>query len=150
MKSNMEQVSIKYGALTAAGLTAVFLLAKFAGLADLLVLRLLNLPILVGGVLMAIHHFKAQKNSNMAYLEGFGIGMFTSLIGVITFAVFMLFYLTLIDPAFMDVIREKSMFGSYLNPFIASFTIVIEGLGSGLMITFTLMQYFKNPYRVEV
>ena len=86
----------------------------------------------------------------MAYLEGFGIGMFTSLIGVITFAVFMLFYLTLIDPAFMDVIREKSMFGSYLNPFIASFTIVIEGLGSGLMITFTLMQYFKNPYRVEV
>ncbi len=146
----MEKVSIKHGILTAAGLIVFFLLSKFAGLADLLVLRLLNLPILVGGVLMAINHFKAQNKRKMAYLEGFGIGIFTSLIGVTTFAVFMLFYLTLIDPAFMDVIREKAMFGSYLNPFIASFTIVIEGLGSGLMITFTLMQYLKNPHRVEV
>ena len=36
MKSSMEKVSIKQGILTGAGLTAVFLLAKFAGLADFL------------------------------------------------------------------------------------------------------------------
>ena len=150
MKSKMEKVSIKYGVLTAAGLTAVFVLAKFAGLTHLLELRLLNLPILAGGILMAIHHFKAQNNNRIAYLEGFGIGIFTSLIGVTTFAVFMLSYLTVIDPAFMDIIRERAMFGRYLNPYIASFAIVMEGLGSGLMITFTSMQYFKSPYGVKV
>lgn len=148
-KLKLENVAIRYGLLVAAGLIAFFLVAKLLGIVYLLELRVLNLLFVVIGIFSAIRYYKKNNSSVMTYFEGLGIGMLTNLVAVVVFAAFMVLYLTIIDPALMVFIKENSVFGMYLNPFIASATIIIEGFGSGAISTFMIMQYFKNSYTVQ-
>lgn len=146
MKSTgqLELTAVKYGLITTGALIAYFLLMKLAGLVQIVELRMLNLIILIAGVGFAIRKYKRQGDTEMDYLQGFGIGMLTSAVSVITFALFVFFYLNLIDPAFMETLRQEEAFGQYLNPYMAAVAIFFEGIGSGLILSFIIMQYMKG------
>ena len=144
----IEMISLKTGVLTGLALILFFIAVRIIGLVHILELRALNFAILLPGILVVIQKVKAFSNSPMSYLEGLAAGIFTSITAVTTLAAFMLIYLTTLEPSFMETIKEKAMFGQHLNPYIASFTIIIEGVGSGLITTFIVMQYKKNPYKV--
>jgi len=148
-KLKIENVAIKYGLLTAVGLITFFLVAKLLGIVYFLELRILNLLFVMIGIFLAIRYYKKNNSNVVTYFEGLGIGMLTTLLAVAVFAIFLVLYLTIIDPALMMYIKENSVFGRYLNPFIASATIIIEGFGSGVISTFMIMQYLKNPYAIQ-
>jgi hypothetical protein len=45
------------------------------------------------------------------------------------------------DVALMQAIKENEPMGQYLNPYIASFIVALEGVFSGLLFTFIIINY---------
>lgn len=142
----IESIALRFGLITAAALTSYFLLMKLIGWVHIVELRVLNFVILAVGVTWAISHFKKIKLGELGYLKGIGVGMMTAMIGVVIFAFFLAIYLWIIDPAFMELIQQQESFGQYLDPMTVGFTIIVEGFGSGYLITFIVMQYLKRSH----
>jgi amino acid transporter len=140
----IERLATRYGIMMTAALVGFFLLMKAFGLEHNLELRALNIVILFSFVLMAVDRYKKDSPSQFKYLKGIGLGLLTSAIGVLTFAALVFIYIAVLNPAFMDVIRAREPFGIYLNPFLVTFTIIIEGMGSGFFASYAVMQYYKT------
>ncbi|MGI9543564.1 MAG: DUF4199 domain-containing protein [Cyclobacteriaceae bacterium] len=143
---NVESVALRFGIMTAAGLISYFLLMKLIGWVHIVELRVLNFLILSAGVTVAINYFKKIKQGDLAYLKGIGVGLLTAMIGVVIFAFFLVMYLLFLDPGFMEMIQQQESFGQYLDPLTVGFTIIVEGFGSGYLITFIVMQYLKRSH----
>ncbi|WP_020527891.1 DUF4199 domain-containing protein [Flexithrix dorotheae] len=134
----------KYGLLMAAGFIFYFLFMKLIGLHDVVELRVLNFFIIIGGVGLSIHQSLKRNPDTFGYFEGLRVGVITSAIGVTTFAIFIFFYLAFIDIEFMLWIKENVPLGSFLDPFSIMVTIEVEGMASGFLATFIIMQYEKG------
>lgn len=145
----IETQAFKYGALMASALVGFFLLMKAFGLEHNLELRALNLFILVSFVLIPIKKYAKNKPENFVYLKGMGLGLLTSVVGVFIFASLVMLYITVLDPSFMEIIQQREPFGSFLSPLLVGCTIVIEGMASGFLATFAIMQYYKQAHFVS-
>lgn len=128
-----------YGTLIAVALIAYFFLMYAIGLIHVIELRLFNLAFLVAGVYFAMKQYRRTHRGHMDYFHAFTTGMATAAIGTLTFAVFLLIYLH-IDKQLMQAIAEQPL-GMYLDPYIASFMVSLEGVFSGLFVTFLLSNY---------
>ncbi len=140
---SLEKVALRYGLYTCAGLIVYFLMMKVIGLVHIIELRSLNLFIMLAGLWLSMNYYKRYSSSHMNYFEGIGLGALTAAIAVIPFSVFLLFYM-LVDVGFMETIRANEDFGQWLNPYLLAFIITFEGMVSGLMASFVLMQYLKK------
>lgn len=149
-KNTIERIGIKYGVLMALALVGYFLLMKAINLEQNLELRVFNLIILSSFVLIAIDKYKKMKGVHLTYLKGVGLGLLTSVVGVFIFASLVLLYVTLIDPVFMEIIKQNEPFGDYLTPLLVSIAILIEGMASGFIASFAIMQYYKVSHLVSV
>ncbi|MEK6482254.1 DUF4199 domain-containing protein [Catalinimonas sp. 4WD22] len=147
--NTIERIGVRYGLLMTLALVGYFLIMKAINLEQNLELRIFNLIILSSFVLMAIDKYKKMKGVHLTYLKGVGLGLLTSVVGVFTFASLVLLYVTVIDPAFMEVIQQNEPFGSYLNPLLVSIAILIEGTASGFIASFAIMQYYKVSHMVS-
>ena len=128
-----------YGTLITIALIAYFFLMYAIGLIHVIELRLLNLGFLVAGVYFAMKQYQRTHRGHMDYFHAFTTGMATAAIGTLTFSVFLLIYLH-IDKNLMQSIAEQPL-GMYLDPYIASFMVSLEGIFSGLFVTFLLSNY---------
>lgn len=150
IKNNLIEITaLKYGGFMALALVGFFLLMKAFGLEHNLELRALNLFILFSFVLMSIDHYEKKSPDNFVYLKGMGLGLLTSVVGVLIFATLVILYITVINPAFMEVIQQNEPFGDFLNPLLVGCTIVIEGMASGFLATYAIMQYYKRSHFVS-
>lgn len=138
--NNPSRIPESYGLRIAAGLIGFFLIMKLVGLSHIVELRLLNLLILTGGVYMALKRFRATHDE-LNYFRGLITGVTTAAIGSMVFAFFLFLYMQL-DKSMMQSIIENEPMGRYMNPYIASFIVALEGVFSGILVTFILMNYF--------
>ena len=127
-------------------LVGFFFLMKAFGLEHNLELRALNLIILSSFVYAALKIYKKQKNGHLPYLMGIRLGLLTSAAGVIPFAALVFFYVSVISPDFMVDIKNEEPFGEYLNPFVVSFTIILEGMISGFLVSYASLQYLRPSH----
>jgi hypothetical protein len=139
--NNPNQIHINYGLKIAGGLIVYFLIMKFAGLLNVVELRLLNLVIQVAGVYLALRTFKRTHQDHLNYFRALVTGVATAAMGAIIFAAFLFIYMQFIDTAFMQFIIDNEPMGRFLNPYMASFIIALEGVFSGLLVTFVLINY---------
>ena len=79
----------------------------------------------------------------MNYFRGLIMGVATAAIGSSIFGLFLFIYMQL-DPAFMQSIRDNEPMGRYLNAYMASFVVVLEGFFSGLLVTFVLLNWVNT------
>ena len=142
-KKTVEYNGLKGGLIILIGLIAYFYLMSFLGLEHNLNLRALNIIIMGLGVNWAIRSMK-NANDEFDYLKGIGTGLVAAASSSILFAIFTFINLKFIDTAFLTEIVNREPFGLYLNPFKIAFIIVIEGFGSGFLLTFGLMQWYKK------
>lgn len=135
-----------YGTLIFLSLLLYFFLCYFTGWIHIIELRLLNLVFLASGVYFALKQYQRTHRGNIDYFHAFTTGMATSAIGVLTFSVFLLVYLS-IDKQLMQSIAERRPLGFHLNPYISSFMVSLEGIFSGLFVTFLLSNWLatRNP-----
>lgn len=148
-KQSIENIGIKYGILSALAYILFFFLMQLLGLAHFYWLRALNYIFLFAGVFLSIKEYRKSHEHSFAYMNGIGVGTMTAVISTAIFAVFIAFYLGLINPDFMDEIKKNEMFGQYLNPYIAGAAIFLEGSLSGSVTAYILMQYFKRAHADE-
>ena len=129
-----------YGTLIFIALVAYFFLMYMFDLVHVIELRLVNLVFLLAGVYFALKQYQRTHRGQMDYFHSFTTGMATAAIGTLTFATFLLVYLH-IDKNLMQQIAEGQPLGFYLDPYIASFMVSLEGVFSGLFVTFLLSNF---------
>jgi hypothetical protein len=141
--------SVKYGFYTGLSLILYFLIMKIFDFHRNLDLHYLNIFFLFFGLLFSIRKIKLFSGE-LKYLEGLKIGIIVTIISILMLNLFMLFYEFFVDPSFLKLLQEKISFGYVESPAVTSFIvfglIFIEGLSSGFILTYMLMQYFKNDY----
>jgi hypothetical protein len=141
--NNAKNIPQSYGVAIAGGLIAYFLVMKVAGLSHHVELRLLNLFILIGGVYLALKKFKSTHQEHLNYFRALITGVSTSAIASVIFAAFLFLYLQ-IDSDLMTAVKTNEPMGRYLNPYIVSFVVALEGILSGLLVTFILINYVET------
>ena len=101
------------------------------------------------GLLYSIKKIKLFSGE-LKYFEGLKIGILVTLTSIIIFNLFLLIYEFFIDPSFLTLLQDKLSIGFIKSPAATSFIvfgiIFIEGLSSGFIITYILMQYYKNDH----
>jgi hypothetical protein len=141
--NNPNRIPESYGLRIAVGLIVYFVVMHQTGLSHHVELRLLNLLILVTGVYLALKKFKETHGAQLNYFRALATGVSTAAIGSFIFAVFLFAYMK-IDTSLMISIIENEPMGRYLNPYIAAFIVALEGLFSGLLVTFILINYIST------
>jgi len=141
-RDSIEYNGLKGGALVFIGLVAYFIIMKMAGLEHNLELRAFNIIIMGAGVFYSIKSIK-KENKLFDYFKGIGSGMFAAVSASLAFAIFIFIYL-LSNPEFLQEIKDVEPFGNYLNAFLISFIIIMEGSGSGFLLSFGIMQWYKK------
>jgi ABC-type enterobactin transport system permease subunit len=138
--NNPNRIPESYGLKIAGGLIVFFLLMKVVGLVHHYELRFLNVFIQVGGIFFALKKFKQTHEEHMNYFRALITGVATGAVASALFAVFLFVYMS-VDSAFMQGIIENEPMGRYLNPYITAFMVALEGLFSGLLFTFIIINY---------
>jgi hypothetical protein len=139
-----NRIPENYGLKIAGGLIAYLLIMYATGLIHVVELRLFNVFILVGGVYFALKKFKETHEDHLNYFRALVTGVATGAIASLVFAIFLFVFLMFIDPELMTYIEENEPMGRFLNPYIASFIVALEGVFSGLLVTFILINYVNT------
>jgi hypothetical protein len=135
-----NRIPQSYGVRIAIGLILYFLVMHLLGFSHRVELRLVNLLVLVTGVYLALKKFKATHESHLNYFRALVTGVATAAIGSFIFAAFLFVYMS-VDDSLMQSIIENEPMGRYLNPYMAAFIVALEGVFSGLLVTFILINY---------
>lgn len=138
--TNPNRIPENYGLRIAVGLIVLFFVMKIAGLTHVVELRLLNLFILIAGIYLALKKFKSTHEQHLNYFRALSTGVTTGAIASLLFGLFLFLYLS-VDASMMKAIEEHDPMGRFLNPYIAAFIVALEGVFSGLLVTFILINY---------
>ncbi|MBK7652121.1 MAG: DUF4199 domain-containing protein [Flammeovirgaceae bacterium] len=138
--NNPNRIPESYGLKTAGGLIAYFLLMSVLGLGHHHDLRYLNVFIQVVGIYFALKKFKKAHGGHMNYFRGLVTGVATGAIASAVLAIFLFVYMS-INTAFMQGVIDNEPMGRYLNPYISSFAVALEGFFSGFLFTFIIINY---------
>lgn len=145
-KEKPNQIAMIYGTLIALGLIVYFLLMYVVGLIHVIELRLVNLFIILAGIYFALKQFRRTHDGSLDYFRALTLGTYTAFMGVITFGLYVFLFLK-IEGHLMESIRVNESLGAYMNPYIASFAVIIEGTFAGFGLTYMLVN-FMNTDRV--
>jgi hypothetical protein len=141
----MEGISIKFGLRMLAAFITYFMLMHFMGLIQHIELRLFNGVIHFMFLFWAIREYiNTHPMDSHNYILSVMVGVVTSVIGVVGFTFFVTIYLNLND-SLMEAIRQDSNYGSYLNPFSASISILAEGVIVSLIGSYLIGRYLEVP-----
>jgi hypothetical protein len=132
-----------YGTFIAFGLIVYFFLAYAAGFLHIVELRLLNFLIMGLGIYGSLRQYKRTHSGELDYFRALTIGVSSSFIGTSTFVLFLFLYLK-VDGHLMRAIIEREPMGIYLNEYIATFAVWFEGIFSGFILTFVLINFLSN------
>lgn len=129
----MKKIAINYGLLLLVSFVGLFLFMHEVIQTQNYHLRILNGFAHIGLLYLAIRRYRRENPDTINnYVSGVIAGMYTSIVGVLPFAVFVMFYL-IGDVAFMTYIQETIPIGKYFNPFTATLFIFTEGIAVSLI-----------------
>ncbi|TXB63380.1 hypothetical protein [Phaeodactylibacter luteus] len=129
----MNKIAIKYGVFLFASFVGLFLLMHEVAQIRDYNLRALNAFAHLGLIYGAIRQYRRENPDSVNnYVSGVVAGMYASIIGVLPFTAFVMFYL-IGDTAFMNYIQDTIPIGTYLNPFTASLFVLTEGIAVSLI-----------------
>lgn len=140
---NTDKIILSNAFLIYVCIVVFFLLMKVFNLDNVSELRFLNFLFVFWGVNRAIK-MNINLNHQNSYFNNFYVGFGASVIGVGLTIVGLMVYVGLMDPSFMTVLENSSLWGNKLSLSIVVFALAIEGIASSVMCSFILMQYYKN------
>lgn len=141
-------VAERHGLFISIGLIVFFFVMRIFDLLYVVELRAMNIFIMTAGILMAIKTLQRVYPQRYTYFQGMGTGVLTGIIGSILFALFVFFYVSFLDTGLMQSIIDNEPMGRFMNPYIVSLIIAVEGIASALLVTFIIMNYL-DPHKME-
>jgi hypothetical protein len=139
----VKRSGLLFGILTASAMIFFFLLMRLLNLHHIYELRYINIIILFFGDWLALRRLRKSRGS-FGYLEGLGYGFGITLIASAIFTAFMSFYFLVIDPSFMEFIKQNTPNGRNLNMWMLGAILFSESISSGVIITLILMHSYKS------
>ena len=121
---------------------------KYFNLTHITTLRFLNFFILTVGLAMTFRSYRMKtKILNVLYLDGLLLGAATTVISVVLFSIFIYLYFSVINPLLLQSLKRNAvMMGTSLTALTAAATVLVEGVCSGIIISFSIMQYYKSGF----
>ena len=144
----MFKVYSTYGIWIAVILIAYFLLLKLFGFHEYPTLSAVNGLIYGVGIYMALTAYRGRKN-RFKYEKAFEVGMMAGSIATIIFTVFMAVYMYQIDTEFPATIMERWNFEADLETILLLTAILIMGVVTSLVLTFSFMQLLKRSWNTK-
>ena len=144
----MFKVYSTYGFLTAGILIVYFLILKLIGLHQFPVLSVVNALIFGAGIYMALKKYGSTV-TEIKYEKGFELGLFTGGIASIVFTIFMALYMYQLDIEFATSIMQSWNIETELGISVLVISILIMGLVTTLLLTFSFMQLFKRSWNTK-
>jgi Protein of unknown function (DUF4199) len=141
--SNPNRIPERYGMAIAAAFILYFVIMFALGQGSHVELRLFNLPILGAGVYFGLKKFKETHDKHLNYFKALAVGVAIASIGTFLFSAFF-FVFTKLNPGFMQWIVDNEPMGRYLNAYMLSFIILLEGVFSGFLVTFVLLNWIDT------
>ena len=135
-----NKIPLNYGLKIAGGLVAYFVIMNIIGLGNHVELRLLNLFILAAGIFFGLKKFKETHEDHINYFRALITGVAIGAVGSLIFGIVLFIYMT-VNGDFMTSMVQNEQMGLHLNPYMASFIVVLEGVFSGLLVTFVLINW---------
>ena len=121
-----------------------FLTMELFGLSDVFYLRILNIFIVIYFLQKTIKSNYLEGKTE--YLENLISGTLTSLIGVVLSVIALMVYISMKGgDAYLTKLSANFLFGGgfpSMNQYCIG--LLFEGIASSIIITFTLMQYYKD------
>jgi len=139
-KYHTWEITSIYGTIVFLGLTVYFFLMYAVGTIHVTELRFVNLFILLAGIYFAIKQYRRTHLGKISYFHALIVGTSTAAIASSTFALFLFLFLQF-EGNLMESIKQNEQIGRYLNPYIASFAVMIEGIFSGFGLSYLLSNY---------
>lgn len=141
--NNPNRIPENYGLRIAAGLIVFFVVMRLIDFHHHVELRLFNLVILMAGIYFGLKKFKESHGNHINYFRALITGVGIGAVGSVVFGLFMFIYMKL-DNGLMQSIIENEPMGRYLNAYMASFIVALEGVFSGMLVTFLLCNYITS------
>jgi len=135
-----NKIPLNYGLKIAGGLVAYFVIMNLIDLGNHVELRLLNLFILAAGIFFGLKKFKETHEDHLNYFRALITGVAIGAVGSMIFGILLFIYMTA-NGDFMQSMMQNEQMGLHLNPYMASFIVVLEGVFSGLLVTFVLINW---------
>ena len=143
-----SQIVLGNGIAIFAMIGVFFLILEVFGLSDIAFLRLFNIAFVVFGVNRAIKN--RISNGETSYLSNLAAGVLTSFIGIFLSVIALWIYLcVLTGPGHLDDLANSILLGGTSSLPIFCIALLIEGLSSSVIISFTLMQLWKNTKAIN-
>ncbi len=139
----VERIVIKNAIKIYLGIVLFFFLMKLLNLDNISELRLLNFIFVFWGINGAIRQ-NIFENGNTNYLQNLFIGLFTSLLSLVLIIFSFTIYLFYIEPSFIQILGDSSLWGENLTPPSIAVALFIEGMASSIICAFIVMQFWKN------
>ena len=142
-KKHTWELSQIYGTLIFLALTLYFLLMYAVGLIHVIELRFLNIVFMLTGIYFVLRQYRANHAGELNYFRALALGTATAFIGTTTFGIFLFFFLKF-EGSLMESIQVNEPIGRYLNPYIASCVVMLEGVISGFGSTYMLINFMNT------
>jgi hypothetical protein len=136
-------IPFRFGIVISGGLIASFLLHSLFTAHTNPFYSLLNIVITGFGIFETIRYYKLEQGVNFSYSSGFIAGLVAGAIATIIFTIFFLFYITEINKEFLPELLEIFKGDYKVGAGMITFVVAIMGFATTVVMTLTLMQYFK-------
>lgn len=134
----MKKIALKFGTWMLFGFVAFFLIMHLLDLSQNYWLRVFNGVIHLSIIYAAVRSYRVSHPESLKNpVSGVALGMYTSLIGVVGFAIFMLLFMVY-SPNFLDNLQSNFELGKYLNPITATIFLLAEGIAISLIGSYIL------------
>ncbi len=144
---SIGRTSLIAGLLTALSLIIYFMIMRAMQLTGSAVAWGFNIVILFSGIYFCYRYYRMRTVLNVDYLLGMMLGTAVTAVSTVAFTFFVYFYFSSIDPALLSSLHGNILFMSdAVTPLRAASATFIEGLSSGIVISFAMMQYYKSGF----
>ncbi|MFN2261864.1 MAG: DUF4199 domain-containing protein [Psychroflexus sp.] len=142
-------LSVRFGVALCTSLIAFFLVLSLFNLHTNPFLSLFNGVITGFAIYEAIRFKRIEKQDDYNYTIGFQAGIVTGFLATILFTIFMAVYATEIEPGFINKIANNFSESYDIGVGIFSFTVLLFGFATTIVLTLSFMQLFKNRIKPQ-
>lgn len=145
---SIEKVGLTGGVITCASLIIYFIMMRYLNVMDSPFAWGMNFIILLTGIILTYQYYRSKTKLNVNYFPGLILGGILTAVSVIPYVLFVYIWFSQADAGQILLLKDNVFFmGEQVTPARAAAATMVEGVCSGAIISFTLMQYYKSGFK---
>ncbi len=149
-KPSVNITGLKAGLIVSISLIIYFMIMRFFNLTGSVIAWSFNLVILFTGIYFTYRYYRIKTKPNIDYLPGMLLGSITTLVSAGIFTIFVYLFFSSVDASQLLLLNDNILFlGEGVTALRVAGATVVEGISSGIVISFMMMQYYKSGFKIS-